>query len=82
MSGGQLMAVLIVAIVMIASIIRARYGYSGRRDRHGLPAADNAEARQLRDEVKQLKERIQVLERITIEKENSLERQIEALRDR
>ena len=81
MSGGQLTAVLIVAIVMIASIIRARYGYGGRRDRHSLPAADNAEARQLRDEVKQLKERIQVLERITVEKENSLERQIEQLRN-
>ena len=42
-------------------------------------AAENA---RLRDEVKQLKDRIQVLERITVEKENSLERQIEALRDR
>ena len=83
MNGGQMMVVLIVAIVMVASIIKARYGYGRRRDGHGtsFPAADDAEARRLRDEVKQLKERIQVLERITVEKENSLERQIEELRN-
>ena len=36
----------------------------------------------LRDEVKQLKERIHVLERIATDRENSLSRQIEELRDR
>jgi len=36
----------------------------------------------LRDEVKELKERLKVLERITVEKENSLSREIEELRDR
>ena len=36
----------------------------------------------LKDEVRQLKERIQVLERITVEKENSLAREIDELRDR
>ena len=85
MSGGQLMVVLIVAIAMIASIIRARYGYS-HRHRRGDPESEtrvgSGEAARLRDEVKQLKERIAVLERITVEKENSLERQIEQLRDR
>ena len=85
MSGGQVMAVLIVAIVMIASIIRARYGYGRRRlggsgDHEAI--TDSGEARQLRDEVKQLKERLAVLERITVEKENSLEREIEKLRDK
>ena len=40
------------------------------------------ETARLRDEVKQLKERLQVIERITVEKENSLEREIERLRDR
>ena len=84
MSGGQLMAVLIVAIVMIASIIKSRHGHrSGRRHGHENEiGADNAEAARLRDEVKQLKERLAVLERITIEKENSLEREIERLRDK
>ncbi len=80
MQSSHITAIVIVAIVMIASIIRARY-----RDRHRdetrLPR-DDAEAQRLREEVKALKERLQVLERITVEKENSLEREIERLRDR
>jgi hypothetical protein len=40
------------------------------------------ENERLRDEVTQLKERIKVLERITVDKENSLAREIESLRDR
>lgn len=81
MTGGQIMVVLIVAIVMIASIIRSRHG--GHRGRSGLPVtADDAETHRLHDEVRQLKERIQVLERITIEKENSLAREIDQLRER
>ena len=82
MSGGQMMVVLIVAMVMLAGIVKARYGI--RRDRHGNEYAvrDDAETKRLREEVTQLRERLQVLERITVEKENSLEREIEALRDR
>ena len=82
MTGAQIMVVLIVAIVMIASIIKSRH-----QPRHGrrLPGSEAvpeaAETNRLRDEVKQLKERLAVLERITIEKENSLEREIERLRD-
>lgn len=45
-------------------------------------AADTNETKRLREEVADLKERIKVLERITVEKENSLARQIEELRDR
>jgi hypothetical protein len=85
MDGGQLTAVLIVAIVMIASIIRAKYGYSRRgRDRQQQPLAsqDSAETLRLREEVKMLKERLHVLERITVDKENSLSREIDSLRDR
>jgi len=75
------MVVAIVLIVSIASIFRARHGHRrGRQD--ALPVRDDAETARLRDEVRQLKERISVLERITVEKENSLERQIEQLRDR
>ncbi len=87
MDGGQLTAVLIVAIIVIGSIIRA-----GARSSHrhrGMMCADDqgpsqtqAENARLRDEVSQLKERIKVLERITVEKENSLSREIESLRDR
>ena len=84
MEGGQVMVVLIVAIVMVASIIRAKHGYGryGRRNDNSIPPQEQAENLRLRDEVKELKERIKVLERITVEKENSLSRQIEELRDR
>ena len=41
-----------------------------------------SENRQLRSEVQELKERIKVLERITVDKENSLSKEIESLRDR
>lgn len=84
MEGSQIMVVLIVAIVMVASVLRAKYGHDRRKNRQGLveSSADAAENARLRDEVKQLKERIQVLERITIEKENSLAREIEDLRTR
>jgi hypothetical protein len=86
MDGGQIMVVAIVAIVMVASIIRAKYGY-GRFGRHGrdgggIATQEHAENLRLRDEVRELKERIKVLERITVEKENSLSRQIDELRDR
>jgi hypothetical protein len=73
------MVVLIVAMVMIASVMRARY--SGRRRGHDVEGSDNAEALRLREEVKQLKERIHVLERITTDRENTLSRQIDELRD-
>ncbi|MDP8913195.1 MAG: hypothetical protein M3N39_06435 [Pseudomonadota bacterium] len=79
MSGGQIMVVLIVAMVMIASIIKSRHGSRHGRQQQAVPEA--AETNRLRDEVKQLKERLAVLERITLEKENSLEREIERLRD-
>ncbi len=74
------MVAIIVVAVMIASVLRAKYGHS-RRQVDGDPR-EHAENLRLRDEVKELKERIKVLERITVEKENSLSRQIEELRDR
>ena len=74
------MVVLIVAIVMFAGVLRARY--SGHHRRRGVEGGDDAEALRLREEVKQLKERIHVLERITTDRENSLSREIDELRDR
>jgi uncharacterized protein YlxW (UPF0749 family) len=88
MDSGQLMVVLIVIVVMVGSIARARYGYGrfGRFGRYrrdeGMSAQEQAENLRLRDEVKELKERIKVIERITVEKENSLAKEIESLRDR
>ena len=44
-------------------------------------AVDAPEISALRSEIKALKERQAVIERITVEKESSLEREIERLRD-
>jgi cell division protein FtsB len=79
------MVVLIILIITVGNIIRAKMGLGrvrdGRRDGRDAINEDRENAR-LQDEVKQLKDRIAVLERITVDKENSLERQIEQLRDR
>jgi uncharacterized protein YlxW (UPF0749 family) len=77
------MVVLIVAIVMIASVFRARYSHR-RRGHHELDESPRAVAEnsRLKEEVQSLRDRLAVLERITIEKESSLEREIEKLRDR
>jgi uncharacterized protein YlxW (UPF0749 family) len=53
-----------------------------RREGCGDDQPAQAENERLRDEVSQLKERLKVLERITVDKENSLSREIESLRDR
>ncbi|HZG09255.1 MAG TPA: hypothetical protein VEZ70_09790 [Allosphingosinicella sp.] len=85
MTGSQVMVVLIVAIVMFASIFKSKQGHQGRGSRRGREAAlhnDGAENARLQAEVAELKKRLAVLERITVEKESSLERQIEALRDK
>ncbi|MBY8822894.1 DUF632 domain-containing protein [Sphingomonas colocasiae] len=76
------MVVLIVAIVMIASVFRAKYRSGGKHEHgNGMPARD-ADSDRLRDEVKQLKERIAVLERLATDSTSSLDREIEKLRDR
>jgi hypothetical protein len=79
MNSGELMVVLIVAIVMIASIFKHRTKLQHHAEGNGAPGAEN---QRLREEVQELKERLKVLERITVEKENSLAKEIESLRDR
>jgi hypothetical protein len=81
MDGGQITAIVIVAIVMLASIVRAAVRGPRQAPLFSNPEGD-AENRRLRDEVSQLKDRIKVLERIAVEKENSLANEIESLRDR
>ena len=83
----------VIVIVSIVRIIRYRMGDPGafekpwmsRRDGRRQGFADNdqsdGDTGRLRDEVKQLKDRINVLERIAVDKENSLARQIDELRD-
>ena len=74
----------IILIVMVVQHLQAQV-WASRRDRcdrdRGEPAESRENAR-LRDEVKQLKERLHVLERIAIDKENSLRAEIDELRDR
>jgi hypothetical protein len=73
------MVAIIVVAVMIASVLRAKYGH--RRGEGDTPQ-DQAETLRLREEVRELKERLKVLERIAVDKENSLAKEIESLRDR
>jgi len=75
----------IVGMVFLFTLLKnrmaARGEWRGHQDQRGQ-VEDSAETLRLRDQVAELKERIKVLERITVEKENSLARQIEELRDR
>lgn len=87
MNGGQFMVVMIVAIVMFSSIIKAKMGI-GRRSRRDRDysirddAAVSAENHRLKSEITDLRERIQVLERVVTDNEGSLrlDREIEKLR--
>lgn len=72
------MVVAIVVVTMIANVIMVRMKHRHEREK----AAVSPEADRLRTEVRELKERLAVLERIAVEKEGSLEREIERLRDR
>lgn len=87
------MVVAIVGICAVASVVRARYGDHRRRgarrddmaelygrDDGGLAAENTA----LRDELRGMKDRIQVLERLATDDESDarrLDREIEKLRD-
>ena len=75
----EMVAVIVVA-VMLASVLRAKYGHSRRSTR--LDPQEQAENLRLREEVKELKERLHVLERIATDKESSLAREIDDLRNR
>ena len=77
----EMIAIIVVA-VMIASVFKSRFSHRRGRDSESLTAQETAENLRLREEVKGLKERIHVLERIAVEKEDTLTRQIDELRDR
>jgi len=87
---GPEMIVLIVLITAIASVIRARYGIvrtgRGKEEVYIGNRQSDAESERLRGEVRQLKDRIAVLERIVTDGDRNrglaLEREIEALRDK
>lgn len=78
----------VILILTVGRIIRYRMGDRTAFDRQPRRQSlvddrqDSAETERLRDEVKQLKDRIHVLERIAVDKEDTLSRQIEQLRDK
>jgi hypothetical protein len=76
-------AILAIGTLILITAVAIRWVYGKRlgdaRNASLSPPAD-AEAPRLREEMKQLKDRLAVLERITVDKENSLEREIEQLR--
>ena len=73
------MVVLIIAIVTIGKVLSNRR----RHDREGSEMiATDPDAARMKDEIRQLKERIAVLERLATDGTSSLDREIEKLRDR
>jgi hypothetical protein len=78
------MVVCIVFIAMIGRVMTERYKALGRAGRDGSPHLQSADAMRSQDEVRQLKERVAVLERVITDNHGSLDldRQIEQLRDR
>jgi hypothetical protein len=66
----------IVVVTTIATLFKMHLTHQRRNQSGGEDSG------RLRQEVEMLAGRLAVLERIAVEKENSLERQIESLRDR
>ena len=81
------MVVAIIVIVTIGSVLKARYGIhkdkEGNEVYRGGDTATAAENVRLREELRAIKERVQVLERVVTDTEGSvrLDREIESLRD-
>lgn len=77
------MVVGIVLIVTIGSIIKARYGITKDAKGNEVRVTDSAETKALQAEIRALKERIQVLERIATDTNRAvtLDQEIERLRD-
>lgn len=84
------MVVAIIVIVTIGSVLKARYGIHKDKDGNEVYRGDTAdktsavENARLKDEIRALKERVQVLERVITDTEGSvrLDREIESLRDK
>lgn len=72
------MVVAIVALVTIGKVVQTRM-----KANEGQPAADHPDAIRLREEIRTLKERVAVLERVVTDSEDSvrLDREIARLRD-
>jgi len=78
MYGGQIMVMVIaiVAMALTAGLLKARIAAGTRRPE------EDAERQKLREDVRALRERVQVLERIATDREHRLAHEIDSLRDR
>lgn len=76
------MVVAIVLIVAIAGVFKARYGHRRRDEQDAIGTRPTIESEQLRGEIKQLKDRIAVLERVITDDRQlrDLAKEIEDLR--
>ncbi|NNC48102.1 MAG: hypothetical protein HKO13_06690 [Sphingomonas sp.] len=78
--------ILIILITTIGGVARsfakARGQAAGKVESQGADPKLEAENKELRKEIGDLRERLHVLERITVDKENSLAREIEDLRNK
>lgn len=75
------MVVAIVAITGIASVLRAKYGVVRHNKGESLvQRGPDPEAQRLREEVKALKDRVAVLERLATDSSTALEREFEKLK--
>jgi len=76
------MVVLIVGIVMVASVLKARYGVTKDRDGNEVVHRPDPDAARLKDEIRTLKDRVAVLERLITDNNSAvnLDREIEKLR--
>lgn len=75
----------IVTVVMIAQILSARYRALGQQaDPHQSIPVQSIDQMRAQDEIRQLKERVAVLERVITDHNRSidLDREIDRLRDR
>jgi hypothetical protein len=75
------MVVAIVAITAIASVVRAKYGVVRRHKGEDF-ARPGPDPERLRAELKALKDRVAVLERLATDSSTALEREFERLKDR
>ena len=71
------MVVVIVLIVTIGHYLRVKATHGGKQ----VSLADDPEAQQLKEEVKRLRDRVVVLERIATDKNHLLEQEFDRLRD-
>jgi len=77
------MVVAIVGITAVASVVRAKYGVVRRhKGEEIIQRGPDPEAERLRAEVKALKDRVAVLERLATDSSTALEREFEKLKDR